>query len=179
VVPASSRFAKERLMQSQYWVELQSMKAHVYYIELYQLRSESIERSINIILAIASSSSIAGWVIWQQYAFAWACFIMLSQVVSAVYRYLPFKARIKPLSTAGIELSVITNEAERDWYEVSAGKLTESEINEKRFNFRKKSSAVMKSAFGGMVIPEDKKLMRCAEEKMFTYFKSHYPELQR
>lgn len=165
-------------MQAQYWVELQSIKAHLYYVELYQLRSESIERFISIVLAIASSSSIAGWVIWQQYAFVWACLIMVSQVVSAVYRYLPFKARIKPLSVVGIELSVIANEAEKDWFDVSTGKLTASEINKKRFNLRTKSSAVMKSAFGGMVIPEDKKLMRQAEEKMFTYFKSHYPELQ-
>ncbi|WP_148193995.1 hypothetical protein [Pseudomonas syringae] len=165
-------------MQHRYWVELQTIKAHAYYLELYQLRSENIERGISIGLAIASSSSIAGWVIWEKYAFIWACLIMASQVTSAVYRYLPFKARIKPLSAAGVEISILANTAEKAWYDISRGELTEGDINQKLFSLREKSSAILKSAFGGMVIPENEKLLRKAEQQMFKHFKSHYPELQ-
>lgn len=164
-------------MQSQYWVELQALKAHVYYLELYQLKSEGTERCISIVLAIASAGSIGGWAIWKEYAFIWGFFIMISQVVSVIYKFLPFKSRIKPLSAAGVELSVLADEAERGWFEVGRGELTEREINDKRFAIRKKKSAVMKAAFSGMVIPENQRLMAKAEAQMHKYFKSHYPEL--
>lgn len=162
-------------MQSQYWVELQALKAHVYYLELYQLESEGIERGIGITLAILSSGSIGGWAIWKEYAFVWGLLIMMSQVISVIYKFLPFKARLKPLSAAGIELSVLVDEAEKGWFDVACGDLTEREINEKRFGIRKKKSA--KSAFASMVLPDKPKLMRKAEEQMQKYFISHYPEL--
>lgn len=79
---------------------------------------------------------------------------MFSQVASVIYKFLPFKARIKPLSTAGIELSVLADNAEKGWFDVAQGELTEREINEKRFALRKKKAAVMKTAFAGMVVPE-------------------------
>lgn len=164
-------------MQSQYWVELQELRAHAYYLEFYQLRSEGLERAIGITLAVLSSSSIGAWAIWKEYAFVWGVLIMISQVVSAVYRFLPFKARIKPLSIAGMELSVLADDAEKLWFEVASGDLTEREINDKRFAMRKKKSTIMKSAFSGMVMPENPKLMEKAEEQMRKHFRSHYSEL--
>lgn len=164
-------------MQARYWSELQNLKAHVCYLELYQLRSESIERGINIVLAVASAGSIGAWVIWETYAFVWGAFIAASQVISTVYKFLPFKSRIKPLSKAGVELSVLADEAEREWFAISNGALTEDEINDKRFAIRKNKSAIMNAAFSGMVIPEHPRLMKKAEEHMHRYFKSHYPEL--
>lgn len=164
-------------MQLQYWFELQALYAHAKYLELYQLRSESIERVIGIILAITSSASIGGWAVWTEYAFVWGFLIMASQVVSVVYKFLPFKSRIKPLSSAGTELSVLADTAERQWFDVASGALNEREINDLRFSIRTKKSAIMKSAFSGMALPENARLMRKAEEQMSAYFKSYYPEL--
>lgn len=164
-------------MQLQYWIELQALYAHAKYLELYQLHSENIERVIGIFLAVTSSVSIGGWAIWSEYAFVWGSLIMASQVVSVVYKFLPFKSRIKPLSSAGTELSVLADGAERQWFDVASGALTEREINDLRFSIRSKKSAIMKSAFSGMALPEDTRLMKKAEEQMSAYFKSHYPEL--
>lgn len=177
LVRSSFKAPEEARMQLQYWVELMALKAHACYIELYQLRSESIERGIGIFLAIMSSTSIGGWVLWKEYAFVWATLIMISQVVAAIYNFLPFKSRIKPLSAAGIELALLADEAENRWFEVSKGELTEREINDLRFEIRKKKSAIMKSAFSGMALPESSRLMSKAESHMIRYFKSHYPEL--
>lgn len=164
-------------MQLQYWIELQALYAHAKYLELYQLQSENIERVIGIVLAVTSSASIGGWAIWKEYAFFWGVMIMASQVVSVVYKFLPFKSRIKPLSSAGVELSVLADGAERKWFDVASGTMTEREINDLRFSIRAKKSAIMKSAFSGMALPEQTRLMRKAEEQMSAYFKSHYPEL--
>ncbi|AKA25370.1 hypothetical protein PCL1606_39190 [Pseudomonas chlororaphis] len=72
---------------------------------------------------------------------------------------------------------MLADDAEKGWFDVAQGELTEREINEKRFAIRKKKSAVMKSAFAGMVIPEKAGLMTKAESQMRRYFQSHYPEL--
>jgi hypothetical protein len=165
------------MYQLQYWVELQALRTYAYYLELYQLRSETIERSLSIFLAVTSSASVGGWAIWGQYAFVWGLIIMISQVVSVVYKFLPFKARIKPLSGAGVELAALADEAERAWFDVSQGELTEREIHEKRCDLRNKKTAIMSSAFSGISLPESKDLLRKAAGKTAQYFNSHYPEV--
>ncbi len=163
------------MYQMQYWAEIQKLKAHAYYLEFYQMRCERIELLISIILAITSSASIGAWAIWKEAAMFWAGMIALSQVLSVIYKFLPFKARIKPLAVASVELSVLADDAESDWYEVSEGLLTEKEINDKRFKLRKTKSAIMKSAFTGVSLPENSKLLAKAGLKMEAYFDSHYP----
>lgn len=165
------------LYQHQYWNELQNLKAHVYYLELYQLSSEGWERRINIFSAVMSSGSIGGWVIWKDLSFLWGLLIAISQVISVVYKFLPFKERIKPVSSAALELSVLADAAEKDWFDVAGGHLSERQINDKRFAIKLAKTKIMKSNFGGMVLPENKKLMLKAENQMRAYFKSHFPEL--
>ncbi len=166
------------MYQMQYWVELQAIRTYAYYLELYSLRSENYERVLSMFLAVTSSASIGGWAIWGQYAFFWGLIIMVSQVVSVLYKFLPFKARIKPLGAAGVELSALADEAERGWFEISQGELTEREIHEKRCELRNKKTAIMTAAFTGVSLPESKSLLSTASNKTAQYFKSHYPEIE-
>lgn len=167
------------MYQHQYWNELQALKAHVLYLELYQLHSEWWDRTINMFLAIMSSASIGGWVIWKQFSFLWGALIAASQVASVIYKFLPFKARIKPISIAAMELSLLADEAEKAWFDVSGGYLTERQIHEKRFEIREAKSKIMKAHFGGMVLPVKERLMKKAEEQMTAYFLSIFPELAK
>lgn len=115
--------------------------------------------------------------VWKDWSFLWGLLIAISQVISVVYKFLPFKERIKPVSSAALELSVLADAAEKDWFDVAGGHLTERQINEKRFAIKLAKTKIMKSNFGGMVLPENKKLMLKAENQMRAYFKSHFPEL--
>lgn len=162
------------MYQSQYWTELQDLRAHAYYLELYQQRSERIETGIGIFLAVASSASIGAWTIWTKASMVWGGIIAASQVVGVVYKFLPFKARIKPLNSASIELFSLADEAEKGWHDVAEGELTGSKVNEMRFKIRSKKSAIMKASFTGISLPEDKELMREAEAKMRAYFSNFY-----
>ncbi len=42
-------------------------------------------------------SSIAAWEIWQEYQMVWAVIIALSQVITAIKPFLPFRQRLKPI----------------------------------------------------------------------------------
>ena len=164
------------MYQSQYWKEMQELRAHAYYLELYQIRCERIERGISILLAVASSASIGAWAILKSVAMVWGGIIATSQVLSVAYQFLPFKARIKPLGVAAIELFMLADDAEHGWYEVSQGELTEKEVHGKRMELRRKKTSIMKAAFPGGTIPVDDELLSNAEEKNACYFKNYYAE---
>ncbi|MEE4683602.1 hypothetical protein V2J74_19160 [Pseudomonas alliivorans] len=159
----------------EYWAEMQSLRTHAYYLAMYQESSEATERWINIALAIASSGSIAAWAIVKEYAAVWAFFIASTQVLSVIYKFLPFKSRIKPLATASVEMSVLADEAEKGWFSVSHGMLTAAEVNDLRFSLRKRTSKIM-SAFSTVSLPDDQKLTRKAKLKTETYLKGIYKE---
>ncbi|MBC3410730.1 hypothetical protein HU720_05385 [Pseudomonas sp. SWRI51] len=162
------------MYQQQYWTEMQELRAHAYYLELYQQRSERIDTGVGIFLALTSSASIAAWAMWKDASMVWGSIIAVSQVVSVAYKLLPFKTRIKPLSVASIELFSLADEAERGWHDVAEEVLTAKEINEKRFQVRSKKSAIMKSSFASTSLPEAADLMLQAESKMRYYFNNFY-----
>ena len=165
----------ESSVVDEYWAEMQSLRTYAYYLTSYQESSEVTERNINIVLAIASSGSIAAWAVVKEYAAVWSVFIALTQVVSVVYKFLPFKSRIKPLAIASVEMSVLADEAEKSWFNVSHGKLTASEVNDMRFSLRKRNSKIM-SAFSNVSLPEKEKIFKAAKTKTEQYIKSMYKE---
>jgi hypothetical protein len=121
------------MYQKRYWSELYQIKVHLNYLELYLQDSEIKDRSVNILLAVTSSGSIAGWAIWQQVAILWACIIAVSQVVAVIKNYLPYKTRMRSLSGVVHEFEDLILFAEKSWFDVSEGKLTEEEIHNLQF----------------------------------------------
>ena len=69
------------------------LRASVYYLQAYQIHSEKWDNRIQIFLAITSSSSIGGWVIWNEYGIIWGSLIAVSQVINAIKRFLPLKSK--------------------------------------------------------------------------------------
>ena len=84
--------------QQKYWSLLKELKTHVIYLHNYAASSEWQDKSVNIFLAITSSSSIAAWAIWQEHQIVWAVIIASSQVATAVKPFLPFRQRLSPIS---------------------------------------------------------------------------------
>ena len=74
----------EIMVQEQYWKEIYQLKTHIAFLEFLLERAEVVDRTLKIVLAIASSSSIGAWVIWKDFSSVWAGIIAFSQVVSAV-----------------------------------------------------------------------------------------------
>lgn len=162
------------MVQEQYWKELYQLKTHIGFIELQLERAESIDRALKIILAIASSSSIGAWVIWNHLSWIWAGVIAFSQVVSAINPYLPYKNRIKAYSSLLHELEELMIQAEFKWHAVAEGKLTATEINKARFEIRATKQRSLKK-YINTTIPTDSKLHDKAEASATEYLKNFYP----
>lgn len=163
------------MVQEQYWKELHQLKTHIGFIELLLEKSESIDRALKIALAVASSSSIGAWVIWNHLSWVWAGIIAFSQVVSAVNPFLPYKSRIKAYSSLLYELEELMIQAEFKWHAIAEGKLTATEINKARFEVRSTKQKSLKKHIQ-TTIPTNNKLHAKAEETASQYLANFYPD---
>lgn len=85
-------------MQEKYWKYMVQIKAWIFYLDVYTEDSYRWDRIINIVVAIASSTSIAAWAIWQKYSFVWSIIIAISQVLTTIKGFLPYST-IKDVSS--------------------------------------------------------------------------------
>ncbi len=124
--------------QERFWREIDQLKIHICYLEFYLEETIRIDRWINILLAIASNSSIAGWAIWREYSSIWAFIIALSQTINAVKVYLPYSRRLKALQGLANDLEVLFLSMEGDWFEVSKEHLTEESLHKLPMRYKEK-----------------------------------------
>ncbi len=87
--------------QARYWNPFVQLKRDAAYIGRYHAADEAVDRWLDILSAIASSSSIGAWAIWRDHAPVWAIIIAASQMLTAIRAYLPYKARLRTLATLG------------------------------------------------------------------------------
>lgn len=79
--------------QQAYFKFMTQSREHVFYISEHIAIADKWNTRINMFMAIASSSSIGAWVIWQKFSWIWAGVIAGSHVVGAIKDHLPFKSR--------------------------------------------------------------------------------------
>lgn len=161
-------------MQEKYWNYLIQVKTNVEYLDVYAEKTYLIDRNIRIICAVASSSAIAAWAIWTNLAFAWSAVIVASQVLSAVKDILPFSQRMKMLKELNEAMKNIFQRMEFDWYKVSDGQFTETEINEILFYYKREVSDAENKFMSENILVEREQYTLIAEEKCEKYFQTIY-----
>ncbi|NSY48299.1 hypothetical protein [Agrobacterium tumefaciens] len=163
-------------VQRYYWDTFSTLKRDQIYITLQVEKLDNIERCLNIFAAIASSTAIAGWALWQHASFMWACIIALSQVYSAAKPHLPFGLRLRSLHNLAPDIEALTLSAERDWFRVSRGELTEDEIIDRATAIKEKKVQATQKHLKGVVLPEQGKLTELADTKATAYMKNFMEE---
>ncbi len=156
-------------MQRHYWKTFVNLKRDAIYINRYQAQVERTERGINIFSAVASSSAIALWAVWQRYPLLWAAVIAAAQVLAAVKPHLPYRARLTALSKLGAELEALALAAETDWLKVSRGTMDEDEAYRLAMDLKRKKQQATQRHFKGTSLPEDKRLLAMASRDVSAY----------
>lgn len=162
--------------QRRYWKELFALRVHVNYLEKYMEHSELIDKSINIFLAVTSSTSICGWAIWNRYSFVWAVIIAVSQLINAVKQFLPYRTRLKASNGIMRELEELSTLTEMKWFDVAEGNLKNEEINKLQFEIRAKKIKSVQKHLGINTLPTKKKLFNNAEKTAKIYINNFYGE---
>lgn len=159
--------------QNRYWKTMVHLQVHIYYLAAYLLRFQRIERRIGYFLAVAASASIGGWAVWQKYWVVWAIVIATSQVLNAIRHLLPYQKRIKVLQGMLPELNRLLLDAERGFYDVSQGGITDEAIHSQTIEIKARKSAIVdrldECAFG-----DSAKYLATAEVKAERYFQGMY-----
>ncbi|WP_417911315.1 hypothetical protein [Candidatus Electronema sp. PJ] len=155
------------------WKQLYRVNVRSIYLEKLLKRNEATDRYINMFLAIASSSSIAGWALWNKYVYVWTTIIALSQVINAILPYLPYKERIKSLSGLARDLRQLGIMIERTWLDIAAGDLPEAKMRSLYYDYLKNEAEYEEKYFSGKSIPENMKLFVQAEDEAKRYLSSY------
>jgi hypothetical protein len=137
-------------------------------------QSEFIDKSVNIFLAVTSSSSICGWAIWNRFDFVWAVIIATSQLVSAVKQFLPYRTRLKAISGILREFEELLTFYEMKWFDVAEGNLTDAEINKLQYEMRSKKTKILHKHLGANTLPTKGKLFEKAKDTANTYINNFY-----
>lgn len=150
------------------------LRFHCFYLSAYKRGTERFDNRVGIFLAVASSTSIAAWAVWQAYPILWATVIAVSQVVQAVRPYMPNRKFLQRLHALQNEVERLAIQVEFDWHQVANGSLTEQEINEKVRVARLALHDVQIRCFEESTLPEKQGYMDVAREKARSYLESNY-----
>ena len=162
------------IYQQRYFKQLSQTKEHTFYLLEYIQDCEKWNWRIDIFIALASSSAIGAWAIWQELKLLWSIIIALSQVITTIKPLLRSKKRLEILYPLQRELEIIYLDIERNWYEVARGKLTEKEINELTINFKEKIEKLQNEKLGNNSIPENKTFIKKAKIKTKNYILNNF-----
>ena len=124
--------------------------------------------------AVASSSSIAAWAIWDELNFVWATIIAASQVINAIRQFLPFRRRLKTLNELFSRLDEISLESQKKWFSVCEGKLTEEEIHNLTMELQEAEMQDTNRIFGKMTLPVRKRILNRAALETDRYLQKFY-----
>ena len=160
--------------QERFWRELDQLRIHATYIEGYYETTVRTDRFVNMVLAVASSGSIAGWAVWNEYHYFWATIVAASQVINAIKGYLPYSKRLKGLNALSSELESLFLSMENHWFNVAEGKLSNEEVHKLHMKLKEQRRLLLQKNIGGIDLPHNQRLMDEATASAKIYFNNFY-----
>ena len=102
--------------RTQIWNFLVDSKTNEFLSSLIVKKYQKWDLCTNIILVVATSSSIATWAIWKELPFLWATIIAISQVITLIKPYFLFPKYIKVFYEKTILWQNLSYEIEEIWH---------------------------------------------------------------
>ena len=123
--------------------------ANVKFMAIYAYKcsnlSGSVGRIYSFVLAFASASSVATWVIWKQYPVLWALIVGIAQVLHIAKPYIFFIKNETEFLEYYFDFNTLYLEYERLWYDFEDERADEETVRN-RFNaLREKELQIVRS----------------------------------
>jgi hypothetical protein len=160
-------------MRERIWTSLVNLKFKVFYIDLLIGKYQRLERIINVSLAIASSSSIAAWAIWDIIPWFWASLVALSNVINVAKPYFTFGKYVKELNEKYILTQDLQLELEKLLYNFDNKRVKEDYASEYYFTLKNNINKALRTS-NELITPRDEKLIVISNKRMKTYLKNEY-----
>jgi hypothetical protein len=154
---------------------MQNSKFKEFYIDLLLEKFQKRDRTINIFLVIATSTSISAWAIWQiaYLTWVWAAIVALSQIVLLIKPYLNYTKYAKELNEKHFLLQTLNVEYEKLWLSFKFEKITPETAFEKAFDLKNTLTKGMNFS-EDIIISENKEIHAKAKGKVETYLQTYF-----
>lgn len=164
------------VLTNKYFQHLLNIKFHELYGSIYQDYSFKWDNVINWVTALASSSSVAAWAIWnnENLKIVWLCIIALSNIINAVRPLLPYKKRVNSLASYTSLLRSIYNEYDYHWFKISQGEYSEDEVNDLLLKMREQNRKADDEYILNNYFPIKGHISKKANMRIERYVKIHY-----
>lgn len=162
--------------QDLYFRELFQLKVQCEYTRRYRDVLAWWVTRFAFLRAIASSGSIAGWVVWKEYAFVWGAVIAASQLADAINHVVPYTARQKASNALLMDLDALFIETLFEWESVFSAKLTNEEITERRRKLMQLRHDLEVKHFPTGDLPKREDIFALAEQDTITYLEAMFRE---
>jgi hypothetical protein len=160
-------------LQQQYWNEFSRLKRDALYIAFYHASVERTERRLNILAAVMSLGALTTWAAKHDLGFVASVVILVSQLITAIRPYLPYRTQLKALAALGPDLEGLALVAETDWLKVARASIDDEEINKRTMALKRKALEAQQRSFRGGSLPEKTRLetraLKAAEDYMMNY----------
>ncbi len=150
-----------------------NLKADASYIRLYRDSLGNWVTGLAALKAVASCGGIAAWVVWKQYAFAWAAIIAASQLADALKDVFPFAKKHKAASVHAITLDNLFNDTQLEWENILSGRYTDEEIMIRRHKLGKLQLDALQHNFPDGLVERHSLLVQ-AKQIAEKYFEATY-----
>ena len=137
------------------------------------MKYQKQERTLNIILALTSSASVAAWAIWQMYPLLWSLIIAISQVISVAKPYFPFSKYVRELNSKSVVLENFVIEFERLWSKMQTKRISEDSAEETHFEMKKQAIKLLEFSEDTIVNASEKMIAK-GNEQMKNYLWTNY-----
>ena len=143
----------------------------IYYLYCCYRRVLWTNRIVKIVSAFLSSAAIAAWANWTNLAFLWGLIIVVSQVASAVYEFLPYKKRAEALVALINQYELLAIQVEKKWREIDMDEsISDKEINDLIAEYDTQWTMFGNKALGNDDLPQNEKFKDKATKKAKEYF---------
>lgn len=160
-------------MRENIWNLLCDLKFKGFILGYLVDKNQKRDRNINIFLAIASSTSIAAWAIWQKYPFLWSGIIATSQILTVIKPYIPYFKYAQELNKKSLTIDNINIEIEKLWFYLQSNKISEDVAAEEYFIIKQKLTEILN--FGDdTIFKVTKKMKNKANQRVKNYIKLNY-----
>jgi hypothetical protein len=159
--------------QQLYWNQMIELKVAASYMRLYRDDLGTWVARLAILKAVASSGSVAGWVVWKEYAFVWGAIIAVSQLADALKDVFPFTKTHKAASEVAVVLGAMFIDAQLEWENIFSGRHTDDQIVNRRYKLTKLQHATEQKSFPHG-LPFKKALFEAAQAEATGYFATTY-----
>ncbi len=158
----------------QLWPTLWQSKHNAIIMSLLFEKYQVYNRRINLLIVLASSSSVGAWAIWQKFPFLWSIIIIASQVAMIIKPYFPYSKYTRELNTKCSKMEALVMELEFLFAKEENATAKELKALEKDFiTLRRQRNKILEFS-DELLFTTSKKMEAKADIELKSYLKTNY-----